>query len=156
MGRTDAGNVSLLTTYIAISLVLVGCGVCPPTPKLEATSPSGAYIARTYSFECGPIPPFNERLGLKLSTDSEYDEVAAILEAPYSASFNWTGDKRLQIIIDCQFTGAPDCLPASGRHITIQMRKRWRDVQLEYLVGPRLKSIGAGDILERFGSSYWF
>ena len=146
---------SLLTPcLVAISLVLPGCGLCPPTPKLEATSPSGAYTAGTYSFSCGPVPPFNERLELKLSTDDEYDDVAMILDAPYSASFKWTGDKRLQIIIDCQFTAASACIH-SGRDITIQMRKRWRDVQLEYLMGPRLTSMGADDILERFRSSYW-
>ena len=127
----------------------------PADSYIGGGSPSGAYTAGTYAFWCGPVPPFNERLGLKLSPDCEYDEVAAILDAPYSTSFKWTGDKRLQIIIDCQFTAASACIH-SRRHITIQMRKRWRDVQLEYLVGARLKSMGAGDILERLGSSYWF
>jgi hypothetical protein len=96
--------------------------------------------------------PFNERVGLKGNADREFDEVAAILDAPYAASFNWTGARSLQIIIDCQDTRAAGCIP-TDRYITIKMRKRWRDVQIEYVVGPRLKSFGAGDILERHGSS---
>src|SRR5436309_2681732 len=131
----------------------MGCGLCPPTPKQEASSPSGEYVAGSYSFECGPMVPFNERVGLKLSREPEFHEVALILDAPsYSSRFNWTGPRTLQIIIDCLFTAAADCMPTAegrsprGHHITIQMRKRWKDVQIEYVVGPRLKSLGAGDI----------
>lgn len=165
MVRINVGSVSQLAKCIVSQLAkcivvmpiaALACGDCPPTPKAEATSPSGEYIARSYSFDCGPVVPFNERVGLKRRADSQFDEVAAILEVPYSASFNWTGTNTLQIIIDCRVTTASGCIPAAGRNITIRTRKRWKDVGLEYLVGPRLRSFGAGDILERLGSSYGF
>jgi hypothetical protein len=137
-------------------LATLACGLCPPTPKAEATSPSGDYVARSSSFACGPVPPYNERVELQRRTDTEFDEVVKIVDAPFSASVNWTGAKTLQITIDCQFTTASECgVPVESR-VTLQMKKRWRDVQLEYLVGPRLRSFGAGDVLERFGSSYWW
>lgn len=127
------------------------CGVCPPTPKLEATSPSGEYVALAYTFECGPVPPFNERVGLKRSSDFDFEEVAGILDVPYSASFKWTGSTKLQITIDCPLATTSECIPPAGRNVTIEMRGEWRDVQLEYVIGPRLSSLGAGDLLERLG-----
>ena len=136
-------------------LATLGCECPRKYMTEEATSPRGEYIVRSYSSRCGPLTPFNEQVGLKRTGEFEYDDVLTIVEAPYSATFKWTGAKSLQIIIDCRDTRAAGCI-RSDRHITIEMRKRWKDVQIDYRVGPRLTSFGAGDILERHGSSPWW
>ena len=136
---------------IVISLLPIACH-CPPKVRSEVTSPSGEYVASSYSFECGPIPPFNEHVGLKDSTASKFDEIAAVVEIPYVATLHWTGGKELQVVIDCRFEEASNCLPRPGRHPSIKMRNRWKDVRVKYEVGPRLIAVGAGDILKRIGS----
>ena len=129
-------------------LMAAGCGTCPATIRAELPSPSGEYVAGSYGYECGPVLPWNERIGLKARGATSFDEIAAILEVPFNAQLQWLAQDRLKVIIDCRFETASACLSEERRGV-IRMRSDWRNVKVEYDVEDRLRGVGAADILQR-------
>lgn len=133
------------------ALISGGCQTCPATIRSETPSPSGEYVAGSYAYECGPVLPWNERIGLKARGSDSFDEIAVILEVPFNAQLKWVTPDRLRVVIDCRFETASSCLSEERRGV-IKMRPAWRNVKLEYDVGDRLRGMGAVDILQQLAS----
>jgi hypothetical protein len=117
-----------------------GCSPCPPTITERAESPSKRYLAAVYTSECGPVPPFNESVGLNRADEQKTTSVASIGEAAIELRPKWLSDTELQIVFDCRPEPDLACAASEGRHWSVNKTAQWRDVQIRYAASERLRS----------------
>jgi hypothetical protein len=124
--------------------------LCEPTfhgdPKF---SPTGEFVSAGYSYLCGPVPPFNTRVGLRLAIEGTYHEVVSVLEAALEAHAEWQGAKQLRITFECNEDPELACAPPTHRFWSVNPSKQWAGVEISYAVGPRLKALLTPESLSR-------
>jgi hypothetical protein len=146
--RTAVARCALLA-LMAMTSSFAACGACPPTYDFQRNSPSSAYVVASYSYLCGPTP-FNTRLGLRRSAESQFKDVVTILEAPFEADATWRDDKTLHVTFDCPKDTRAACAPPTDRNWELLVNRHWEDVDIEFSIGQRLRSMLNADALARF------
>ena len=103
----------------AILALAMACRPCPPSDVVESKSPDGAYVAISYRRECG-------------GAASSFDVRVAIRSGA------------------AQPEDADTCLPETSlRRWTTRLPSSWRDIRVEYALGPKLTRLGGNDLLKR-------
>jgi hypothetical protein len=132
---------------LLLGVLFSNCVECPPAERDRRASPDGAITAISYSNECGPVPPFNERVAL---TDGHArEDVATVLEAPITLSTEWRKPRALLMTFGCPPDRRAACLPAEGRNWSVRSKRRWRDVSIVLEVDEHLKSVATPEMLKR-------
>ena len=131
-------------------LVLMACTApCPETVDAKVSNPSNTLVAERFSYECGPVPPFNMAVRLRARDGSSGDQlVLRITEIPLTAELSWSSDTVLDVLIDCPFADSESCIPA-GRHWTIDRTPPLGDVSVRYKLGPGLARMVDPPLRER-------
>jgi hypothetical protein len=163
VSRTAEGAVAGLhlrprvaTNAVFVALVMVvamaaGCGLCPPTYDFQRESPSGEFVAASYSYLCGPTPD-NTRLGLRRSSEQRFKDVVTILEAPFEVDATWRDNKTLHVTFKCPTDGA-GCAPQTNRYWELDVVRHWADVDIEFSIDSRLRAALGPQALARFPAS---
>ena len=132
-----------------ITLASWGCAPCEPSQVEEQVSPDGAIHAAKYRRECGPMAPFDARVALRRSTTDGWSEVAKLRETPYTLDLAWVSHRKLRVTLECPHDTRDGCLPYPERGWLVKLKPRWRDVSIEYALGPKLAMWGGPDLLSR-------
>ena len=140
----------VLTTIIVVAAFSTRCFDCKPTfygdPKI---SPTREYVSASYSYDCGPVPPFNSHVGLRRAAEASYHDVVSVLDAPFDAHAEWRGAKKLLVTFDCPDDPQAGCAPPTKRYWSVRPSKQWAGVEISYAVGPRLKALLTPESLAR-------
>jgi hypothetical protein len=132
---------------VAVLAEVWGCeDSCPPTSLLQEMSPSRQYSAGVYTYDCGPVPPFNAYVGLS-RRDEKPTQIASIVEAPMEPRPKWLSDTELQVVFDCSLEAEALCAPSPGRHWSVTKSAKWRDVRITYVASDKLRArLSAADV----------
>ncbi len=103
----------------------------------------------TYTFECGPVPPFNAHLALKEASGSKTMKVLRIQNVPSEPKVSWLGPGELLVEIECSLEEANACLPPTNRTWSIDKKRQWRSLTIKFKAGPRLQRILTSEDLRR-------
>jgi hypothetical protein len=142
----------VLTKFIcAVAVSAYGCVPCPPTYTDSVESPSGKYLAATYSEDCGPVPPFNAPVGLATTKKQNPSTVARVRCTPVELRPKWLNDTELEFVFDCNSEADAPCAPAERRHWTVYKSTRWHDVHITYVASERLPTRLSRDDVKPFG-----
>ena len=131
--RTYSAPIVLVTT-----LLTTACANCPATILQTATSPGGEYVATVERYECSAAGPFNNYANIK-GPGIGSTTVTKIVEAPYVLLVDWHNSSELMITIECRFESAASCLKPKDRNWTVTTQRQWRDVNIAYQAGPKLR-----------------
>lgn len=137
-----ASNTALTITSITLVAALVaGCSDCSPSYARQATSPDGAFVAAAYSLECGPVAPFDWRVGVRRASEKSYREIVSIHDAGFEADVRWQGNDKLLVTFECPSNAAAACAPPTERSWSVSSSPRWMEVSITYAIGPRLAAV---------------
>lgn len=139
--KAAARLVANVVLGVIVAMTFPGCSSCPETTISELPSESRQYTAVTYTFECGPIPPFNVYLGLKGSDGGKRTEVVRVQNVPFELKSKWLGPNELLVEIECSLKDPAACVPPRDRTWSIDKKRVWRDVTLRFTVGPILQGV---------------
>jgi hypothetical protein len=129
----------LVTAAVMVSAVLSACSDCRTSNEQPLRSPTGALVAATYSYACGPIPPFNWHVGVRHASGASYQEIVSIRDAAFEAHIRWETNDTLLVIFECSENPAAACAPPKDRYWSVSSTSRWDGVRVRYEIGPRLE-----------------
>lgn len=141
---SEIGGLLLLVSLLS------SCSDCQLVVDAERRSPDNQFVAASYSRSCGPVAPFDYRIGLRTTSEQNYRDIVTILDAPFEASADWENARVLVVTFHCPRDTNAGCAPPTERAWSVRGPKDWGDVRIRYLLSPQLRSMLTPDQLARF------
>ena len=131
-------KVAIAISFWGLLTLSSGCGLCPPSKIIERPNVDGSVVAASYHRRCGPVAPLRIMAGLRAKDTGRWTDVLELYEINLEVQLTWIAADKLRVVLECSAESSDECQPSRDRYWSIDGKRRWKHVQIEYELGPKL------------------